>query len=239
MPQACHPRAVRTGAVVALKPLATAKSRFGDLEDGLRRRLVWAMALDTLQSLSTTVDHTVLVTAEPTAQQRVDDSGLDVEIVPEPNDLVGLDAAFTVGIRRLAEHGCQLVACVMADLPTLTPAAVRVVLDAARQHDAVVFVRDADDVGTSVLAGVPGQVVPRFGGASAQRHRSHGAIDLVELDSPGTHGDRDDLDPARYDVDDVDALRRAHAVGVGPQTAQILIDAAIPAGDRPGSLLSS
>ena len=230
--------AMLTGAVVALKPLATAKSRFGDLDDGLRRSLVWAMAHDTLHALESAVDHTVLVTAEPAAPQLVRDSGLRVEVVAEPSTLVGLDAAFVTGIRRLEQRGCQLVACVMADLPTLTPTTVRVVLDAAARAGKPVFVRDADDVGTAVLAGVPSEVVPRFGGASAQRHRAYGAIDLVALGADSTVVATIDLGPARHDVDDVDALRRACCVGVGPQTRQILVYAAIPAGDRPGSLLS-
>lgn len=227
-----------TGAVVALKPLATAKSRFGDLDDGLRRRLVWAMAQDTLRALVTSVDRTVLVTAEPTATQRLADVDLPVEVVAEPSEPGGLDAAFSTGIRRLGEHGCPLVACVMADLPSLTPTAVRAVLDAARRADAPVFVRDADDLGTTVLVGDPAVVVPRFGGASAQRHRAHGAIDLVQLGRASTLVAGADLTPARHDVDDVDALRRACVVGVGLWTIEILADAAIPAGDRPGSLLA-
>jgi 2-phospho-L-lactate guanylyltransferase len=225
---------MRTGAVVALKTLARAKSRFGDLPPALRQQLVWVMAQDTLGAVSAAVDHTILVTAESSAPTRLAEAGLSVEVLPDPaiiND--PLNAAFASGVSRLAEQGCTLVACVMADVPTLTPMIMTQVLSAAADRDQPIFVRDASGIGTTMLVGRPAVLVPRFGEASAQRHLDHGALDLVSLlDHP------EELDRARADVDDHGALERARELGLQPKTARLVADAAIPAGDRPGSMLS-
>ena len=224
---------MRAGAVVTLKSLVRAKSRFGELPTRWRQQLVWAMALDTLGAVSAAVDHVVLVTAESSAPARLEEAGLSVEVLPDPPIITDpLNAAFASGVRRLSERGCGLVACVMADLPSLTPMIMTHVLAAAADREQPIFVRDAGGIGTTMLVGRPDLVVPRFGGASAQRHLEHGAVDLV-----GLIGRVGNLDGARADVDDHAGLDRAREIGLGPETAG-LVDAAIPAGDRPGSMLS-
>lgn len=227
--------------MVALKSLAQAKSRFVDLEPTQRQQLVWAMALDTMGAVAAAVDQLVLVTAEPTAATRLQQAGLGsigaggtgvgVAVLADPDEADDpLNAAFRVGVHWSIEHGCDLVACVMADLPSLTPMIMDRVLVAAAAAAQPIFIRDASGIGTTMLVGRPRQVTPRFGGPSARRHLDHGAIDLVRT--------LDQLDRARIDVDDHQALDQAYAMGLQPETAALVAHAAIPAGSRPGSMLS-
>lgn len=208
----------QTAAVVALKALSRAKSRFTEMPADLRRELAWCMALDTLTALTVAVDRVALVTDEPSAEQALLRASLTVTVIDEPPPhegdsprLDGLNRALAAGIATFAS--ATTVVAVLADLPSLRPGSVREVVAQAAGSSTPVLVPDADGVGTTMLAGAPGRLVPRFGGASAERHRHTGAVDVTGLDR---------LIDAQRDVDDVAALGSAAHLGVGSWTTGLL-----------------
>lgn len=210
----------RTGAVVALKPLPQAKTRFAGIDPQLRQRLAWAMALDTLEAVSRATDVVVLVTAEPSAVARLAQVGLAVRVLSDPGRADDpLNSAFAAGIQSLATDGCTLVACVMADLPALNAATLTAIMNAAGAADRPVLVGDADGIGSTMIVGRPDRLRPRFGGHSADRHRGHGIDDVQITD--------EELGGARVDVDDQLGLSRAHAVGLGTHTGRLVHDTKI------------
>lgn len=172
------------------------------------------MALDTLLALRSAVDRVVLVTDEPTAERGLAEAGLDVAVAGEPAEAVGgepLNRALASGLAIIA--GAEVGLAVLADLPALRPGSVRRVVAAAARSASPVIVPDADNIGTTMLAGRPALLVPRFGGASAARHRDAGARDVAEVSA---------LPDARADVDDQHALRTAAALGLGRWTRDLL-----------------
>ena len=212
-----------TGAVVALKPVATAKSRLAPLPDALRRRLAWTMAVDTLTALADAVDQVLVVSDEPALQSRLERLGLAVTVLAEPGP-GGMNAALAYGAGQLTERGCGLVLACVGDVPALRPVSVRRVLAAAqgrpRSHLA-----DASGVGTTMLL-AHGALLPRFQGPSAAAHRASGAEPLTDDRLGGAVPD------ARRDVDTVQDLAEAVALGVGPATRALLAaDSGRPAGD--------
>ena len=123
------------------------------------------------------------------------------------------------GLNPALEHGAALlragdeavgVATVSADLPSLRPADLAAVLAATTAR---AFVADAAGTGTTVLAAAPGhRLDPQYGPGSHRRHAASGAVQLV-----GAAG-------ARRDVDTPADLRDALALGVGPRTAEVVLD---------------
>jgi 2-phospho-L-lactate guanylyltransferase len=129
-------------------------------------------------------------------------TGWDVWVVSRAEPV--LDAAVGRGVRAVREHGTSLVAAVgqveralpgvatelgvvLADLPFITPGALRAAL--ARGVKApVMAVPAGSDGGTNMLLRRPPSVIPaRFGRASFSRHRleAHRAgVTLEELRSP-------------------------------------------------------
>jgi 2-phospho-L-lactate guanylyltransferase len=212
--------------VVPVKELRRAKSRLAPAVAGLpgsdadrahaHRALALALARDTLRAARAAVrtGRLVVVTGDPAV--RLDDGdggGIDggVETVPDTGD--GLNAA----VHRGAEHlrrtggGRHGVAVLQADLPALSPDELDDALDRAAALFAAgagaAFVADHAGTGTTLL--VAARVLrPRFGPGSAAAHADAGAAPL-DGDWPGLRGD----------VDTVDDLARARALGTGPQTA--------------------
>lgn len=202
-----------TAAVVALKRLSAAKTRFR-LPAGLRAELAWAMAVDTVQTLASVVDRVVLVTDEPSARSAPTLAQLRVEVLDESPGPPGhdrLNRALAAGLSQVA--GVDVAVAALADLPALRAASVRRLVADAWHSGSPLIVPDADDVGTTMLAGTPTAMTPRFGGSSAQRHRRFGARDVADLDA---------LSDARADVDDPAALRAAVALGVGTWTTRLV-----------------
>jgi 2-phospho-L-lactate/phosphoenolpyruvate guanylyltransferase len=70
-------------------------------------------------------------------------------------------------------------------------------------------VPDADGTGTALYAATPGSPFrPRFGPSSRRRHLDNGAAEIASGVLTGL----------RRDVDTVDDLRAAAAIGLGPRT---------------------
>jgi len=201
------------GAVVALKPLDSAKSRLGALPPPLRRQLAWCMALDTLRALAAAVDRVVVVSDQPDLQARLLAHGLEVSLLPDTAG-GGINAALDKGAALLRTSAATTVLACVADLPALRPESVRAVL-AASQAFPRSFLADASGVGTTMLVARGADLAPRFSGRSAVAHRQSGAAALTEahLLMP--------VPDARRDVDTEADLADARRLGLGQATAAL------------------
>lgn len=221
----CDDGAVRSGArpdvdlVVPVKPLAAAKSRLrgaadgGVGEPGAHTRLALALAHDTVAAVLATpgVRHLVVVSSDPAVAAGF--AAVGVEVVPD-GPLGGLNAAYRHGaaLLRARDPGCA-VGALQADLPALRPAELDAAVGAALGVGGRAFCADADGTGTTFLLAAPGRELdPRFGPASARRHRESGARPL--------HGAWPGL---RHDVDTPADLDRATALGLGQHTSAVLV----------------
>lgn len=210
--------------VVPVKDAAVGKSRLAQAlfragHHGNVEVLARAIARDTLEVLCHVVDpaRVVLVTADgvmgPEWQRR------GVLVVGDPAG--GLNAAVAAGLAQVPPD--EAVAVLLGDLPALRPEDLTAALAAAaRQAHSVV--PDLDGTGTvlratggrpageGTLAATP-HFIPRFGPGSAAAHAADGAT-VLELDLPRL----------RTDVDDLESLRGAAALGLGPCTTRALTD---------------
>jgi len=208
------PQQPLAGAVVALKPVARAKSRLATLPDPLRRRLAWTMAVDTLSALAA-AGLTLLVVGDQAAlASRLTRAGVRAQVVGEAG-ADGMNAALAHGARLLAGQGCTTVLACVGDLPALRPASVTAVLAAAPARGRV-HLADAAGVGTTMLLARGEDLDPHFQGASSAAHTASGAPGLTdaELGTP--------VPDARQDVDTDDDLLRVAPLGLGRATASLL-----------------
>lgn len=204
------------GSVVALKPAEISKSRLGVLPVPLRRRLAQCMALDTLAALAAATDQLVVVTDDPTVEERLEREAVPALVVGEPTP-DGMNAALRFGDQLLRGRGFSTVLGAVGDLPALTADSVRDLLDRTAGLPRA-FVADHTGYGTTMVIARDGELDPRFQGASAQAHRMSGAVPLADPDPRLTS-----------DVDAVDDLPAVIALGVGPHTASLV------SGDQLGS----
>jgi len=197
--------------VIPVKRLAVAKTRLSALDD-VRADLALAMALDTVRAAHacTVVERVIVVTDEVTAAAAMRRLGATT-VADTPDS--GLNPALLHGVRTATSDDPGLaVAALSSDLPALRPTALAEVLTAAAQH-ATAVVADAAGTGTTLLtARQASTFAPRFGGLSRRAHVDAGAQDLTDAAGP----------TVRCDVDTVDDLRAAAALGLGPQTTAAL-----------------
>jgi 2-phospho-L-lactate guanylyltransferase len=197
--------------VVPVKVLARAKSRLAGAAGPHRADLALAVAADTVAAAlgCDRVRDVIVVTDDPLAASEL--GALGARIVPDEPDC-GLNPALSygAGLARQAAPGAG-VGALSADLPALRPAELAHVLDAAARRPTA-FVPDAADVGTTLYTARPGAgFAPAFGTQSRHRHRAAGAYELTGAD----------IASVRRDVDTIDDLRAALALGVGPHTAAV------------------
>jgi 2-phospho-L-lactate guanylyltransferase len=200
-------------AVVALKPVAHAKSRLGTLPDPLRRRLAWTMAVDTLRALGAAVDLLLVVSDQPALASRLARAGVVADVVPEAG-AHGMNGALGRGAEIATARGHRTVLACVGDLPALRPASVRTVLDAVEGGRA--FVADASGIGTTMLVASGTPLEPHFQGRSAAAHHQSGAVPLTDERLGAAVPD------ARRDVDTEVDLGPAAGLGLGPATAALL-----------------
>jgi 2-phospho-L-lactate guanylyltransferase len=208
--------------VVPVKPLVAAKSRLrgaadrGVGEQTAHTRLALALAHDTIAAVRVAqrVRALLVVSSDPTVTAEL--TAIGVEVVPD-GPLGGLNAAYALGaaLLRARDPGCA-VGALQADMPALHPAeldaAIDAALDATRSAGGRAFCADAGGTGTTFLLAAPGHDLdPRFGPASALRHRESGAHALDGA-WPGL----------RQDVDTPADLDRAVALGLGDHTRAVL-----------------
>jgi 2-phospho-L-lactate guanylyltransferase len=190
--------------VLPVKELSVAKSRLGATAEA-RAALALAMARDVSAAAGDcpAVGAVLVVTDDPLVADKV------------PADRVEPDVP-RAGLSAAAAHGASAalsrwhrsgVAVLAADLPALTAGALADVLAALVDDRGVVA--DAAGTGTVLLAARPGTpLAPSYEGRSFAAHRASGAVDLTAAAAAG----------ARRDVDTVDDLAEALALGVGPAT---------------------
>lgn len=194
--------------VVPIKRLELAKSRLAGPAAPHRQELALAFAVDTVEAAMACAPVLAVVTVTDDAAAARAVAAVGATLVADEPD-AGLNPALRHGVTAaVALHPGARVGSLSADLPALRPAELADALAEAAHHD-VSFVRDRAGTGTTVLlAGHAEGFVPHFGAGSAGAHVAAGA---TELTSPG-------LDSMRHDVDTVDDLVAAAALGLGPRT---------------------
>ncbi len=200
--------------VVPVKPLARAKSRLTGVDGRRRAELALAMAADTVAAASAAepVGIVIVVTDDPDVADTAGELGA-VVLADAPG--AGLNEALAYGAAysqaRWPTSGRTALA---ADLPALRPAELTTALAAAGAASQA-FVPDADDTGTTLYAAMPGTPFrPLFGAGSRRRHLAAGATELAMAGLAGL----------RRDVDTLDDLRLAAAIGLGPRTLAALAE---------------
>ncbi|WP_246081840.1 2-phospho-L-lactate guanylyltransferase [Nocardioides litoris] len=192
--------------VLPAKPPARGKSRLRGVPDDQRRGLAEAFALDTAAAClrASAVEAVLAVTDDAALAGLLAAAGCAT--VPDAGD--GLNGALLQAAaearRRWPDR--QPVA-LLADLPALDPADLDAAL-AALVPGGPSYVGDADGTGTTMYTAPYDEFDPAFGADSATAHRLGGALPV-----------RGELATLRRDVDDLDDLRAASLLGLGPRTA--------------------
>ncbi|ABS05094.1 conserved hypothetical protein [Kineococcus radiotolerans SRS30216 = ATCC BAA-149] len=197
--------------VVPVKGGDGAKSRLA-LPGPARRSLALAMALDCLAVCLRTpgVGLVVCVSDDPEVTAAARSAGAVTVSAGRP----GLAAAVEAGVTCL-ERGPTAV--LLGDLPALRAEDLGAALADALARPGPALVTDADGRGSVLLADRDGAPPHRFGPGSARAHLDAGARPLSAA-----------LPSLRRDVDTVEDLAEALALGVGPRTREALAAAAIP-----------
>lgn len=196
--------------MVPVKRLVLAKTRLQAYDAAARQDLALAFACDVVAAGvgCSTVTTVLVVTDDERAAAAL--AALGATIVPDLPD-AGLNPALSHGTDLLrAEQPGIGVATVSADLPAATSTDLEDLLSRVAPGTRA-FVTDTAGTGTTVLAAGPGAaLLPAYGTSSATRHHDSGAA-LLE-GAPGL----------RRDVDTVQDLREAVALGVGAHTTGAL-----------------
>ncbi|WP_432522754.1 2-phospho-L-lactate guanylyltransferase [Kineococcus sp. SYSU DK006] len=200
--------------VVPVKGGDEAKSRLA-LPAPARRALATAMALDCLEAALATagVDCVVCVSDDPVIARLARGVGAATAAAGRP----GLAAAVDAGLAVLAPGPAAVL---LGDLPALRPEELERALAAAAACPVPVVVADADGGGSVLVADRDGRPPHRFGPSSARAHVAAGARAL-----PAAGPTR--LPSLRRDVDTLDALAEALALGVGARTRAALAETAV------------
>jgi 2-phospho-L-lactate guanylyltransferase len=197
--------------LVPVKPPTQGKSRLLGLSGERRRELATAFALDTVSAClaADRAAAVLVVTDDATFAGRVGDLGC----AAIPDGVAGdLNATLRQAGAEAGRRWPGLVpAALCADLPALRPGD----LDEALAPVGTVgpaFVADCAGVGTTLYTAPHGSFDPRFGPGSRLAHLDAGARPVEGA-----------LASLRRDVDDLDDLREALALGVGPHTSVAMV----------------
>jgi 2-phospho-L-lactate guanylyltransferase len=157
-------------AILPVKRFDDAKQRLtSGYEPDRRRALVAAMVEDTLEAIgkARTVQRTIVVSGDPTAQELAAEAG--AEVVPDPGDAGHVQAAMA-GIARAEVEGEDTVVLLPGDCPLLDPQELDRLLTGVPESY-VTIVPDRHGTGTNALVlRPPSAIVPAFGEGSCARH---------------------------------------------------------------------
>jgi 2-phospho-L-lactate guanylyltransferase len=197
--------------LVPVKPPAQGKSRLLGLSGERRRDLATAFALDTVTAClaASRVAAVLVVTDDATFAGRV--AGLGCAAIPD-----GVAGDLNTTLRQAAAEAHRrwpdlAPAALCADLPALRPDDLDEALALAAGRGAA-FVADCAGVGTTLYTAPHASFDPRFGPGSRQTHLDAGARPVEGV-----------LASLRRDVDDLDDLREALALGVGTHTSVAMV----------------
>ena len=196
--------------LVPVKPPAVGKSRLLGLDAAVRRSLAEAFAQDTVAAClaAGSVARVLAVTDDARFSSML--AAIGAESIPDgvTDDLNGaLRLAAAEAHRRWPEL-TPVALC--ADLPCLRADD----LDAALARfvpSQPAFVPDAAGTGTTLYVADIDLFDPRFGPGSRDAHIDAGADELADVPAS-----------VRRDVDDLDDLRAAVTLGIGPHTAAVV-----------------
>jgi 2-phospho-L-lactate guanylyltransferase len=195
--------------VVPVKPPTRGKSRLLGPTDGQRRDLAEAFALDTVAAClgSDQVAQVLVATDDAAFASRF--AALGCATIPD-GDTTDLNSALRQAVAEARRRWPALrPVALCADLPALRSGDLDAALAAAAGPHPC-FVADAAGTGTTLYQAVYDDFDPHFGVDSRTAHLSTGAVEI-----PG------DLPTLRRDVDDLDDLRAAIELGVGPETDRL------------------
>jgi 2-phospho-L-lactate guanylyltransferase len=195
-------------AVVPVKPPTVGKSRLLGPTDQQRRQLAEAFALDTVAAcLRSTLVAEVLVATDDAAFS-TKFAALGCATIPD-GDTNDLNSALRQAVAEAHRRwpGLRPVA-LCADLPALTAADLDAAL--ASTTAAPSFVADAAGTGTTLYSAAYDVFDPHFGVDSRREHLFAGAVEILG-----------ELTTLRHDVDDLDDLRAAVALGLGEETRRL------------------
>jgi 2-phospho-L-lactate guanylyltransferase len=187
-----------------VKRFATAKRRLGDaLDEPAKRAVLEGMLIDVLAAISqvSTIERTIVITAEPVASDLALESG--AEVLAERAE-EGHPAAASAGAGRARASGATAALMLAGDCPLMEPGEVGGLLE---RHDPphVAIVPDRHGTGTNgLLVAPPDAIGPAFGPGSRARHE-----DLA--DRAGVHCSVEELPSLRLDLDTADDLAMLHA----------------------------
>ena len=202
--------APRFAVVLPVKPPAQGKSRLVGPSSAERRRLAEAFALDTAAAcLAARLVGAVLAVTDDAGFAR-HLTALGCAAIPDgvSGDLnATLVQAAAEAHRRWPDLS---PAALCGDLPALRPADLDAAL-ATVPAGATAYVADADGLGTTLYTAPLPAFAPRFGVASQALHQAAGARAIGG-----------ELSSLRHDVDDLDGLRSAARLGLGPRTAAVM-----------------
>ncbi|HJP77012.1 MAG TPA: 2-phospho-L-lactate guanylyltransferase [Pseudonocardiaceae bacterium] len=204
--------------VIPVKMLDRAKTRlFGGGDRAAHEALVLAFLRDTAAAAAgtTNVRTVLVVSSDPTIAAVLTGDG--IEVLPD-DPAMGLNQALTHGTDALLRRDpSATVGALQADLPALRPEELGAALEEAGGRRA--FVADHQGTGTTLLLAAPGRRLdPHFGIGSAVAHAASGAL---SISAP--------LTSLRCDVDTVEDLVAAHALGLGKHSCAAM-GASCPSG---------
>lgn len=194
--------------VIPVKSPGSAKSRL-TTSDAERARLAAAFATDVVDTAVRTPRVVAVWVVSDDADFAAQLSPRGAHFCADPG--TGLNAALRAGaVAARTDHPQARPVALFADLPALTVADLTAALGQLIDGVAA-FVADADNTGSSLYSAEWDDFAPRFGAGSARAHRLAGAMPLLG-----------ELATLRRDVDDLDSLADALALGVGPATAAVV-----------------
>lgn len=198
--------------VVPVKPPALGKSRLVGLSDEGRRQLAAAFALDTVTAClaATSVGSVLVATDDASFSEEL--AALGCAAIPD-----GVTSDLNAALRQAAAEAHRRwphlrAVALCADLPALRPTDLDAALARVNLAEAS-FVADAARIGTTLYTAPHDQFDPHFGISSRLAHLDTGASEIVG-----------ELSSLRLDVDNLDDLRAAMALGVGAHTAVLLAE---------------
>ena len=195
--------------LVPVKPTTVGKSRLVGLPGATRRALAEAFALDTVAAcLAAGSVGAVLVVTDDVALA-AEATTLGAVSMPDgvSDDLNGTLRQAAAEAQRRWPAFRPVAVC--ADLPALRAADLDAALAGAGVHPC--FVPDAAGVGTTLYVAEHDEFDPRYGPGSREAHLDAGARELTDVPAS-----------VRRDVDDLDDLRAAVDLGVGPRTQAVV-----------------
>lgn len=203
----------RPGAFAVLLPVkspGTGKSRLSTLRDTERARLAAAFATDVVDACLRAGGVAGVLVVSDDAAFAATLAARGAATCADPGG--GLNAALRHAAAYLHETRPDLrPVALCGDLPALLPGDLTAALVDAATAAGPCFVVDADTTGTTLYSAMYDAFDPRFGTGSAAAHAGSGARALGG-----------ELTTLRRDVDDVESLGEAIALGVGDSSAAVL-----------------